>query len=492
MKVLRITIISLLVALSLAVVLPISATEAQASGPITIDFNDLADQQFVGTHYPGLTFSPEWRAADHMTGKYNTAGYPPHSWPIQIWTGAYGEPEPWSNTGRIDFDFEVSQVGGWFCADYGTVYLEAYDAGGALVASNSLGPNYGSNSYLSVSDSQGGIKYVIIHDASNYWSVDNLEYTPAVGIRITQPNGGESWAIGSSQSIKWTSSGIVGNINIFLSRDGGTSWENIIPETSNDGSESWLIVGPPTTLAMTKIASANDPAVFDISDGTFAISARPSAPNESIEQIRGVDISEYSGEVPVDSWQRLKVEGWDFAIVGAWGGRGKNDFAESQLSAARQAGLKTAAYALLNFDRTDESGSYQIDQALMAIGAEKSYLAFLAIDVERAWPVKVDATQRITEAIERVKSAGLRPIIYTSRGAWQSITGNSLAFSELPLWDTDWDQKSSLQEIWRSYGGWTNRVGKQYGHDLWIGEKPWQVWADLNVFDASLFGFAPP
>ncbi len=98
MKPVRITIIGLLVVLSLAVVLPFSTIEAQAAGPIKIDFNDLTEQQFVGTHYPGLTFSPEWRAADHTTGQYNTAGYPPHSWPIQIWTGAYGTPEPWGNT----------------------------------------------------------------------------------------------------------------------------------------------------------------------------------------------------------------------------------------------------------------------------------------------------------------------------------------------------------------------------------------------------------
>lgn len=189
------TIISLLIALSVAGVLPSQATKVQGAEPVKIDFNDLTEQQFVGTHYTGLTFSPEWRAADHTTGGYNTAGYPPHSWPVQIWTGTYGHPEPWSNTGRIDFASPVSQFGGWFCADYGTVYLEAYDAGGTLVASNSLGPNYGSSSYLSVSDSQGRIKYVIIHDTSNYWSVDDLEYTPAAGIRIVSPNAGDTFWI---------------------------------------------------------------------------------------------------------------------------------------------------------------------------------------------------------------------------------------------------------------------------------------------------------
>ncbi len=176
---------------------------------------------------------------------------------------------------RIDFDFPVTQVGGWFCADYGTVYLEAYDAGGALVASNSLGPNYGSNSYLSVSDSQGRTEYVIIHDTSNYWSVDDLEYTPAHAIRIIQPNGGESWAIGSRQNISWVSSGVAGNVNIYLSRDGGSSWQTIASETSNDGTESWRVVGAPTALAKIKIASVTDATIFDISDTSFTITTLP-------------------------------------------------------------------------------------------------------------------------------------------------------------------------------------------------------------------------
>jgi GH25 family lysozyme M1 (1,4-beta-N-acetylmuramidase) len=313
-----------------------------------------------------------------------------------------------------------------------------------------------------------------------------------LGIQVTSPNSGETWTLGSRQNITWVSSGVTGNVNISLSRDGGNSWRDIVSGTPNDGNEPWIVKGPTTNEARIKVVSVSDPNIHDVSDMSFSISAGPSAPNENVEQVKGVDVSSYTGEVPIDSWQHLKAEGLDFVIVGAWGGRAKNNFAKSQLNAARQAELKTAAYALLNFDRANESGSYQVNQALMAIGEEKPYLMFMAIDVENAWPVKVDAIQRIADAVEAVRSAGLTPVIYTHRGAWQSITKNSVAFSNLPLWDTDWDKKGSLQETWRPYGGWTNRTGKQYDHDLWAGQKPWQVWADLDVFNASLFGLTAP
>ncbi|MDI6891385.1 MAG: CehA/McbA family metallohydrolase [Actinomycetota bacterium] len=101
-----------------------------------VTFEDLVEGQFVGTHYPGLIFSPEWRCADHATGWYNTAGYPPHSGTKQVWTGLD------SNSGTIIFDEPVKYVEAWFSAAYG-VMMEGYDSSGNLVASGSLGQVYG-------------------------------------------------------------------------------------------------------------------------------------------------------------------------------------------------------------------------------------------------------------------------------------------------------------------------------------------------------------
>ena len=167
-KLLAIAVGLVLVLLALPVSLPV---QAQAP-PVTIDFEDLSEGQFVGTHYPGLDFSPEWRAADCTSGPYNCGAFPPHSWPTVLWTGGG------SDTGRIDFlHFAVSQVGAWLCAGDGTVYLEAYDAVNNLVASGSVSSGTGYNAYLSVTDPQCRIRYVVIHDGANVWTLDDFEYT---------------------------------------------------------------------------------------------------------------------------------------------------------------------------------------------------------------------------------------------------------------------------------------------------------------------------
>ena len=75
--------------------------------------------------------------------------------------------------------------------------------------------------------------------------------------------------------------------------------------------------------------------------------------------------------------------GIDYAVAEAWGGGpAGNKWANANLLGAQQNnGVATAAYALLNYFE-DETGAYQVDQALAAIGSAKSQLKFMAVDVE--------------------------------------------------------------------------------------------------------------
>jgi hypothetical protein len=104
-------------------------------------------------------------------------------------------------------------------------------------------------------------------------------------IRVTSPNGREVWDIGSVQTIRWTSTGITGNVRIDLSRDGGSTWTTIISSTPNDGSEQWTVTGPPTNRARIRIVSLANPAIWDVSDQDFTIrdttppSVRVTSPN---------------------------------------------------------------------------------------------------------------------------------------------------------------------------------------------------------------------
>ncbi len=94
-------------------------------------------------------------------------------------------------------------------------------------------------------------------------------------ITVTSPNGGEEWCAGESHDITWTSSGLGAKtyVKIEISRNKGTTWETIIPSTSNDGSHTWTATGPSTTNAVIRISSNSYSSVSDTSNGIFTIGA---------------------------------------------------------------------------------------------------------------------------------------------------------------------------------------------------------------------------
>jgi hypothetical protein len=101
--------------------------------------------------------------------------------------------------------------------------------------------------------------------------ISNANFSILQSITLTSPNGGENWAVGSTQSITWSSVGIAGNVNILISRSGGTSWTAILSNTPNDGTQTLILTGPATNLARVKVVSASSPTVFDISNTNFNI-----------------------------------------------------------------------------------------------------------------------------------------------------------------------------------------------------------------------------
>jgi hypothetical protein len=94
-------------------------------------------------------------------------------------------------------------------------------------------------------------------------------------ITVTNPDGGEVWPVGTTQTIQWTSTGSMANVKIELSRDGGASFVTLLASTPNDGSQSWSVTGPTTTTALIRVSDAATPATADVSNGTFTISDAP-------------------------------------------------------------------------------------------------------------------------------------------------------------------------------------------------------------------------
>lgn len=95
---------------------------------------------------------------------------------------------------------------------------------------------------------------------------------PAGTIQLNTPNGGESWEVGTSQTIRWLAGAGVTNVKIELQRTTGGSWETIeatVPAT--DKSYPWTVTGPATSTAIVKISDTTDPLIFDMSEAVFEI-----------------------------------------------------------------------------------------------------------------------------------------------------------------------------------------------------------------------------
>jgi hypothetical protein len=249
----------------------------------------------------------------------------------------------------------------------------------------------------------------------------------------------------------------------------------------------------------------------------------------------GIDVNFYTGPVAADQWRRIQRAGQRFVIAQAWGGRSRNEFAESQLSGARAAGMYTAAYVLLNYDdmvcptfdkpvrdasgkclgdpiaQVEPGGRWQVRQGLAALGSQLANMSFVAIDIE--WflgdtpPSDPESKQRrrqtIVEAIDEVTARGKRVVVYTRNGPrhWFEITGCS---NTAPSPDCDvlygvvhhplrpvslWDVELGAAELdgFQPHGPWTSRIGRQYGIDENPFGLPTDRTFDLNVFDLRIF-----
>ncbi len=97
---------------------------------------------------------------------------------------------------------------------------------------------------------------------------------------VTAPNGGETYAAGSTQTITWNTVGTenapisVANVRITLSTDGGLTYPTeIIASTPNDGSEALTIPAvPASTTARVRVEAVGN-IFFDISNANFNITA---------------------------------------------------------------------------------------------------------------------------------------------------------------------------------------------------------------------------
>jgi len=120
--------------------------------------------------------------------------------------------------------------------------------------------------------SQYKIKVVDYYNSCIYdISDDYFTVTPG-DVALNDPNGGETFYIGSNYNITWTDEYIDGNyVKLEYSSNNGASWQSIVSVTENDGSYSWNVPDDISDECLVKVTHFNDESIFDISDDVFSI-----------------------------------------------------------------------------------------------------------------------------------------------------------------------------------------------------------------------------
>lgn len=95
---------------------------------------------------------------------------------------------------------------------------------------------------------------------------------------VNSPNTAVSYVGGSSQTITWAVAGTTANgvncanVDILLSTDGGTTWNNLLASTPNDGTQAVTIPNTPGTTNRIMVKGTNH-IFFDVSNTNFTITA---------------------------------------------------------------------------------------------------------------------------------------------------------------------------------------------------------------------------
>jgi endonuclease/exonuclease/phosphatase family metal-dependent hydrolase len=136
--------------------------------------------------------------------------------------------------------------------------------------------------------------------------------TPTV--QLTAPNGGESWAAGSTQSITWTASH-VSNVALHYSLDNGGSWTLITSATvATASSYAWTVPGTASTQARVRVSDASNASISDISDAPFSIVSSTASGavfmNEILANEPGSDTAQEFIEVVNTTSSTVDLSGW--------------------------------------------------------------------------------------------------------------------------------------------------------------------------------------
>ena len=141
-----------------------------------MDFENGTDGVPIKSTIPGMSFTTtqgyDWIYGDKRTGNYNVYPYGDQNYECNgnffAWLG------PNQGSGRIDFTGATAKTVSMLTSCDSGIYLDAYDSNGSCVASDYATGNLNTRTMSEISVSAPSISYVIVHDAGNYWLVDDM------------------------------------------------------------------------------------------------------------------------------------------------------------------------------------------------------------------------------------------------------------------------------------------------------------------------------
>lgn len=101
-------------------------------------------------------------------------------------------------------------------------------------------------------------------------SIANYRYSGS-SLTLINYNGGEWFPRRVRRTVVWSSNGVSGNVRIDISRNEGTTWQMLVADTPNDGSEVISIYGPATRHARIRVVSLADTNVSDSSVNNISV-----------------------------------------------------------------------------------------------------------------------------------------------------------------------------------------------------------------------------
>ncbi|HEY0035859.1 MAG TPA: lamin tail domain-containing protein [Longimicrobium sp.] len=129
---------------------------------------------------------------------------------------------------------------------------------------------------------------------------------------VTAPNGGESYAGGSSQTITWTAANVA-NVKLEYTLD-GSAWTTLTSSTAaSAGSYTWTVPNTATTAAKVRVTDASSATVTDASNAAFTITVASTPAQVILNEILA---NEAGSNVAGELVELVNVGGTSISIAG--------------------------------------------------------------------------------------------------------------------------------------------------------------------------------